>query len=466
MKTRFLAVMLAITLLAAASACGGSEDSGDRPDAQSGISDSVPASEPAAQDDEKMGQFQTTAVLDETVLVEENGVKITATGLSYTGYSADLQLIIENNSGKDLSFTSGSLGYNCNSINGYMVDSGYLNCDVADGKKANEVMQFSCDSLMIYGIYEIADMEIGFAVTDEDYNSIYTGPRALRTSAADTHVYDADSYRETITSTAAMNAYGYEAVSFGQGPAYDQNGVKLLSSGILRNTDGETALLLELENTTDSMVYVSVSDIKINDLVASSSVWSSSAINPGKRRVAEVELSSVLDGGFWDTYGIAEVGTVSVSLEQYNGEGTEIASKTPVEVTVPGVSAAFDAQGTEVYSDNGLQIVFKAIQQDDSDLSGDVYLLLLAENNSGRTLAVSDVYGSLSVNGFMTDYSLYGQEMENGESAALVIRLWGSSLEENRIASASEVQEVEVKLDIRQEYTTLDEPSITLTPGA
>lgn len=98
--------------------------------------------------------------------------------------------------------------------------------------------------------------------------------------------------------------------------------------------------MLELENTTDSMVYVSSSDIKINGLVVSGSTWSSDAINPGKRRIAEVELSSVLDGEFWSTYGITEVGSVSLSLEQSDEEGVTLAEKTPVTIAIPGASAA------------------------------------------------------------------------------------------------------------------------------
>lgn len=465
MKAKFLAVLLAAALLAAATACGSNEKTGGTPETGSSASGSAPASEPAPQDNEKMGQFQTTATLDETVLVDEDGVKITATGLTYTAYSADLALTIENNSGKDLSFTSGSLGYSCNSINGYMVDDGYLNCDVDNGKKANETIRFNCDALMIYGIREIADMEIGFAMTDDDYNSVYTGPRALTTSAAATHDDSIDCYQEAVTSPAAMNTYGYEMLCFGQDAAYDQNGVKQLSSGLIRNRNGDTALLLELENTTDSMVYVSASDIKINGLVVSSSVWSNSAINPGRRRVVDVQLSSVLDGGFWNSYGITEVGSVSLSLEQYSEDGAPVSPKAPVEITVPGVSAAFDADGTEVYNSNGLRVVFKALQDGTSDLSDDLYLLLLAENHGGRTLTIRDAYDSLSVNDFMTDYSFYGQELEDGESATLVIRLWGDSLEENQITSASDIQEIEMKFAVREGLTTIDEPAITLTPN-
>ena len=465
MKTRLMAVLLAIAVLTTLSACkstdipSGSLDGGNR------TSSGASAKESPTQDNETLGQFQATATLDETILVDENGVKITATELTYTSYTADLAITIENNSGKDLSFISGSLGYSCNSINGYMVDDGYLNCDVANGKKANDVIQFSYDALMAYGINEIADMEIGFDMVDADYNSIYTGPRALKTSAANLHDDSADSYQQTITSPAAMNTYGYEMLYFGQDAAYDQDGVKLLSSGLLRNRDGETVLLLELENTSDSLVYVSASDIRINGLVVSSSVWSSDTINPGKRRIAEVELSSAFDGGFWSAYGIDEVGSVSVSLGQYDEGSTPIGLKTPVEITVPGVFASFDDAGTEVYNNNGLRVVFKTLLEDDSDLNGDLYVLLLAENNSGKTLTIGDVYDSLSVNGFMTDYSLYSQELENGESAALAVQLWESSLEDNKIASAADIQEVEMKLEIKEEYTTIDEPLITLSPN-
>ncbi len=50
-----------------------------------------------------------SATINETVLVDEKDVKITATELTYTEYSAELELLIENNSNKDLSFYSGSL---------------------------------------------------------------------------------------------------------------------------------------------------------------------------------------------------------------------------------------------------------------------------------------------------------------------------------------------------------------------
>ena len=65
----------------------------------------------------------------------------------------------------------------------------------------------------------------------------------------------------------------------------------------------------------------------------------------------------------------------------------------------------------------------------------------------------------------MTDYYYYSQELADGESAALVFQLVGSSLEENQIASASDIQEIEVGLEIKEGYTTIGEPVIVLSFG-
>ena len=299
-------------------------------------------------------------------------------------------------------------------------------------------------------------------MTDEEYNTIYSGPRQLKTSAYDTHNYSADHYQETITSHAAMSTYGYEMTCFSNDALYDENGVKLLSSGIMKNGDGETVLLLELENTTDSMVYLSASDIGINGLVVNSSIWSNDAVNSGKRCIVEVLLSSVFDPAYWSVYGITDIGSVSLSLGQRNEDGLEIATEIPVEIVIPGVSAEFDTTGTEVYNDNGLRIVTKAVLADPSDHSANLYVLLLAENNSGKTLTIDDVYDSLSVNGYMTEYSYYSQELEDGGAAALVIQLRESSLEENQISSPSDIQEIEIGFEIKEGYTAIDEPTITL----
>lgn len=48
-------------------------------------------------------------------------------------------------------------------------------------------------------------------------------------------------------------------------------------------------------------------------------------------------------------------------------------------------------------------------------------------------------------------------------AAAMVIQLWESSLEKNKITS--DIQEIETSLDIKEGYTTMDEPTVKLTFG-
>lgn len=201
-----VSTFLTTVLILSLAACG---TSGDLPSQEENGTDIPPsqteASEKAGTDealqttgDAVLPIFQKTATVTETVLVDECDVRITATELSYSDYSAELALTIENNSEKDLSFTSNTVGYGCNSVNGYMVKDGYLNCDVAAGKKANDTISISYDTLMLYGIFEIADMEIGFNISDSDYNHIYSGVGQVRTSASDGYAYDLPSYRESI----------------------------------------------------------------------------------------------------------------------------------------------------------------------------------------------------------------------------------------------------------------------------
>lgn len=179
MKKSYIILLLVVLLLL--SACGGgispsSSLSAPFPD-QTGSS--VPAlssgqTETSASNSEFSQEpagdtalFAPTATMEETVLVDESNVKITATGLEYTDYDVTLSLTIENNTDQDLSFRSGTSGYSCNSINGYMVDDGYLNADVTAGKKTNETVSFNVDELTLLGLTDIADIELGFSITDD-----------------------------------------------------------------------------------------------------------------------------------------------------------------------------------------------------------------------------------------------------------------------------------------------------------
>lgn len=160
MKKRFTMLLAALMLLLPACGQGAAEGSAPPPSGASALpAQTAPPTQPVG---EPAPAFDPTATLEETVLVDESDVKITATSLKYTAYEVKVSLTLENNTDKNLSFRSGTMGYSCNSVNGYMVDGGYLNTDVAAGKKSNESVAFDIGELSILGLSDIAD--IGWAL--------------------------------------------------------------------------------------------------------------------------------------------------------------------------------------------------------------------------------------------------------------------------------------------------------------
>lgn len=91
-----------------------------------------------------------------------------------------------------------------------------------------------------------------------------------------------------------------------------------------------------------------------------------------------------------------------------------------------------------------------------------VGLQLTIENNSGKALTIGDVYGSLSVNRFMTDYSYYSQKLGYEQSAVIEIKLWESSLTDNQSSSVSDIQEMEFGLGTKADNTTIDKQILAL----
>ncbi len=407
-------------------------------------------------------EFQKEATITETVLVDENDVRITATGLTYGNYSVELNLRFENNSDKDLRFYSNTLSSSCNSVNGYMIEDGYLNCSVAAGKKANDSISIGYDTLRLYGIFEIADLEIGFDISDDDYNHIYSGPRQITTSAASQHDDQKPCYEEAITSEAAQNYFGYAVPYFSDKVLYDQDGFAVVSSTIMKNDDGEDMLLLEVKNTTEQSVEVTTSDIYLNGLGVYGSIWSSDTINPGKTAIVDLALSDLLDNDFRDVYGVQDTGTVALTMKFKDTDGDDLGSPASITVENPDVESYFSKDGQEIYNANGIRIIMKDVVEDSSEYSDDMYVLLLAENNTDGPVDITDVYDSFSINGYMMDCFMNLVQVKSGASAILEIRLWDSDLEKNDITEISEITQMELEIEIMQDATLIDRAKLIM----
>ena len=412
-------------------------------------STSAPDEKPAENNSAKLGEFQQTATIAETVMVDEGDVKITATGLNYKNYAFELELLIENNSTKDLSFVSGSAGYCCNSINGIMVSEGYFNCDVPAGKKATDAIHFNYDGLMLYGINELADIEIGFDISDDDFNHTYTGPRQIKTSISDSFNYNENRYQAVITSDECKNTYNYSIEHFKAEELYNENQIKVVSALLITNKDGDKALLLETVNNSPEQINLVTSHISINGLFVQNANWSYDTINSEKTCIIDVKLSDIMRDSYWDIYGINEIGELSLELETKRADGSVITEAKPITIKMPDTNAEFDASGKEVYSGHGVRILSKGIVESGLDYSKDMYALFIVENSNSEEMTIDDVYNTISVNSFMCDYSFPQTTIDTNGYAMLEVKLWESSLEKNKIAAVSDITEIEINAEIK-----------------
>ncbi len=427
------------------------------------ISTEEPEGQPDESSDAQTESFKTTATIEETVLVDENDVKITATELSYTDYSAELNLLIENNSDKNLSFISGSMGYSCNAVNGYMVNDGYLNADVAAGKKANESVSFSTDMLMVYGIAEIADIQIGFDIQDEEYEDFYTGVRHIATSAADSYDYTEERYKKAVSSGIWEKAYHCSIDYYAEEEIYNRNDVRIVSEALMTNRDGEKAILVEIQNDSQEMVYGTISGIVVNGLTIQSSRWSGDFINPGTRRVVDLNITSMFDKSYWDAFGISDINEFAFSFTVEDADRKETAAPEEIRFTVAEGGPGVDGSGLELYNDNGIRIISKGLFEDPKEYGNDIHLLLLAENQSSESVIIDDEYDSLSINGFMTDCISYGVEAAAGKYVILDVEIQASSLEENKIDGIEDITDIEITFEIRDgQYNTIDKPVLVI----
>ncbi len=254
---KILCLLLAL-LVMTMSACSVSDGNGDivPPNTAGGVSDN---SDNGGDSNEEPQDVQ----VEETVLVDESGVKITAKGIEQGGvFGADLKILIENNTDKDLTVQCRE-----SSVNGYMVET-MLSADVAAGKKANDAITFSDSDLEACGIKTIADMELYFHIfTTEDWETyLDTSIVQIKTSAAETYQYTYDDAGELV---------------------YEGNNVKVVVKGLSEeNSIFGPGLIVYIHNSGDESVTLQTRETSVNGFMVDTIF--SEEVAAGKHAIAGI----------------------------------------------------------------------------------------------------------------------------------------------------------------------------------
>lgn len=291
MKKFLVWLLMSILLL---SACSSENTTPNKPN-NTTIDDQIVDSDSNSKNlSDLIEAFDRSATIQETILFDERQIKISATNLSFSATDVNLAVTIQNNSAKKLNFSCGSASCDVNSINGIMAADGFLSCEVQVGEKVDEIISFDIGELIANGFSNVANIEIGFWVSSDDYDNFYTGVLGVNTSANDGFDYSKNTYQELTNSKEFGEIFDCNILYFSNDLLYESTDstIRVLSVSIIENTNGDVQALFEIENNSDAKIQAWGKETHINgELIKSYSSWIES-INAKRRLIASFPLSS------------------------------------------------------------------------------------------------------------------------------------------------------------------------------
>ena len=250
-------------------------------------------------------QPENSITVDEIVLLDQNDIKITATGMEDGFMGTELKVLIENNGSKSVTVQTRN---SC--VNGYMVET-MISSEVAAGKKVNDSIVFYTSELKDCGIDTFATMEFSFHIFDsETWDTVLDSENiVVNTSAAATYVQEYDDSGDVI---------------------FEQDGIKIVAKGVSsKDSIFGPGLILYIENNSDKNITVQARDTSVNgfmiDTVMSDDIivgkkaitaltfFSSSLEENGIDKIEDMEfILHIFDMDTWNT--IVDTDVISLTF--------------------------------------------------------------------------------------------------------------------------------------------------------
>lgn len=272
------------------------------------------------------------ANISETIIFDNSGIKVTAKSLTAGTYSVDLELYIENTLDKDVSVSAGTAGFGANSVNGYMMSGGYISVDIPSGQSVEETASFYTEELLLHGITEIADIEMGFTVKDTDLNEICTGVGSVTTDKSETYDYTVDTYQDMMNSP-LIAVMGATIDYFSTDEVYKAEGFRIISEALATNDDGERSLFIEFVNESNIQVAAYAGEIVLNGVDVYEYNTSTAYINPGKKAVMSINIDSVIEK-YEGTDNFSDLSSIGFTLRVRNLDYIEVLPEAQVTINI------------------------------------------------------------------------------------------------------------------------------------
>ena len=266
-RSQVLAIVMAVCLFMSFALGSSSSSSSDSTKAITGTGADAGGEKDSGVADITTKAKPATPTIEEAVVYDEGGIKITAKEYTTDSMWGDgIKFLIENDTDKNI-----MVGCNALIVNNYMI-SDLFATEVAAGKKTNETMTLSSSQLKAAGIDVIGQIEVYFHIYDHDtYDTIKnTDCILIKTSLYDQMDTKADDSGEVL---------------------YDEGGIKIIGKYVNDSDFWGAAILLYVENNSDRNVVIHAENVSINGFTFDSAIFSST-VYAGKKAYDDITLFS------------------------------------------------------------------------------------------------------------------------------------------------------------------------------
>ena len=203
--------------------------------------------------------------IDEQVLLDWNGVKVTATGYSKDKIWGDgIDVLVEDDSDQTV-----TIGLNALIVNDYMVFD-LFSCEVAAGKKANDTIHLFDNGLEAAGIETVGKVELYFHVYDGDWKKLY----------------DSEVVEIHTSAYSSMDSGSYT----GGTELYNEGGIRIIGKAVDEDSIFGKAIVFYIENNSGRNIGVTADELSINGFMMTP--YFSSTVYDGKKAIDDLTLLS------------------------------------------------------------------------------------------------------------------------------------------------------------------------------
>lgn len=266
----FLLSALLVLSLAACESNGGARSNDSESSVSSTASPEAESSAAATEEATATPEPSAQPTLEETVLLDEGGIKVTATGLTDYGLGGapDLKLHVENDTNGDITIQTSEYA----AVNGCMI-RGIASIQASAGDSADDIVMFLDDEFEEAGIETVSDIKLAVRAIDDNWNEICTSDFV----------------------TVKTSAYGTAETPAVDGDVlYDEGGVKVILLGTEEEEDFDfyfpTYVKLYIENNSEQDITVKTLDFKANGAVTQCSL--NAELLAGTRQFTELRLDA------------------------------------------------------------------------------------------------------------------------------------------------------------------------------